>query len=117
MGKLSRKDLARRIAPLLGLTVKNCLTVVDTFTDEILRALCRNDEVELWTLGKMSLRVRDKHMGVDPRTQKPVEVPSKARPWMEFQASAKARIQAAHTERLNQTQPEGQTNVEKETTN
>src|ERR1700685_1768584 len=104
MSTIRRRDVARTLAPLLGLNQAQCLTVFDTLTETILQALTTGNEVELYGLGALRLRHYAAHKGVDPRDQAPEDVPAKVRAWFDVYPAAKKRFQAGFEQREVQTQ-------------
>ncbi len=104
MSKLVRRDIARNLKPLLGLTVEQCLVCVDSVYEQIAEALRRGDQVELHGFGVFELKEYPAYIGVNPKNRTPVNVPAKARPVVKFTPALREEIQTAYTERLKAAQ-------------
>ena len=54
--------------------------LVDAIFDEITAAMARGDRIELRGFGTFTVKVRDAHIGHNPKTRTAVEVPRKVAP-------------------------------------
>ena len=79
---IQRRDLARRIAPLVSLTIPQALVVVDSLFDELSSALARGEDVSIFGFGQFLTSVIPAHIGKHPRTQ--ADIPVKARRTLRF---------------------------------
>ena len=72
---ITRIDLARRLAPQLGVTHQHAERFLLAFMSEVSGALQRGDEVVLRGFGRFSPVRRKERTSRDPRTGAPVLVP------------------------------------------
>ena len=79
---IQRKELARRIAPLVSLTIPQALVVVDSIFDELSSALARGEDASVFSFGEFLTSVIPAHIGKNPRTQE--DIPVKARRTLRF---------------------------------
>lgn len=62
---IQRRDLARRIAPLVSLTIPQALTVVDTCFDEVAKALAEGTDAAVFGFGEFTTKVIPEHEAVN----------------------------------------------------
>ncbi len=66
--------------------------IVSTIFDEITKALCRGDRVELRGFGAFSVRRRPPHIGRNPRTGERVDVAEKRVPFFKTGKTLRERL-------------------------
>jgi len=82
---MTKADLVEQIAQGTGLSKKDTGVVVDLILENVSRALCDGDKVELRGFGSFKVKERRSRKARNPRTGAAVEVPSKLVPY--FKAS------------------------------
>ena len=82
---MTKADLVEAIAVGTGLSKKDTGVVVDLILENISRALCEGDKVELRGFGSFKVKERGSRKARNPRTGAAVDVPSKLVPY--FKAS------------------------------
>ena len=82
---MTKADLVEAIAGETGLSKKDTGVVVDMILDNIGRALCDGDKVELRGFGSFKVKERRSRRARNPRTGDAVDVPAKLVPY--FKAS------------------------------
>jgi len=76
-----KSDLIERVAKLCPhLYRAEVEKLVNAIFDEITAAMARGDRIELRGFGTFSVKVRDAHIGHNPKTRTAVSVPRKAAP-------------------------------------
>ena len=64
------------IAKKCGTSKKDAEKAVNATVDAITEALCKGDKVQLVGFGGFETKHREAHMGRNPRTKEPVEIPA-----------------------------------------
>lgn len=82
---MTKADLVEAIAGETGLSKKDTGVVVDMILENIGRALCDGDKVELRGFGSFKVKERRSRRARNPRTGDAVDVPAKLVPY--FKAS------------------------------
>jgi integration host factor subunit beta len=72
-----KADLINRIAKEMNISKQDAETGVNFFFQTMKEALLRGEEIELRGFGSFRFRKRGARSGRNPRTGKPVQVPSK----------------------------------------
>ncbi len=72
-----KADLINRIAKEMNISKQEAETGVNFFFQTMKEALLRGEEIELRGFGSFRFRKRGARSGRNPRTGKPVQVPSK----------------------------------------
>jgi len=83
--RLSKSELAQRVATDLGTTASSVTRIIDATLGEIARATTDGESVQLQGFGTFSARSRAARTGRNPRTGEPVEI--KASTTLGFKAS------------------------------
>jgi DNA-binding protein HU-beta len=76
---VGRQELSKRIAKETQLSQKQAAEVLEATLKTILEALQSGEEVRLVGFGSFKVRPSAARMGVNPRNQQPIQVPSKDR--------------------------------------
>jgi len=72
------KDIARIVASKTGYKLKETIEIIDAAMDAIVDELLNtNNDVRMTGLGTFVVNVREAHVGRNPRTGEPVDVPDK----------------------------------------
>lgn len=82
---MTKADLVEAIAQGTGLSKKDTGVVVDLILENVSRALCEGDKVELRGFGSFKVKERRSRKARNPRTGAAVDVPAKLVPY--FKAS------------------------------
>ncbi|MCC7491633.1 MAG: HU family DNA-binding protein [Fimbriimonadaceae bacterium] len=77
---VSKKDLVSAVAKSANLSQAQTAAVVDALLDEIVSALKAGKKVRLIGFGTFEVRERAERKGVNPRTQKPMNIPASKSP-------------------------------------
>ncbi|MCR5230977.1 MAG: HU family DNA-binding protein [Solobacterium sp.] len=91
--KITRKDLALRLAEEQGMTKKAASDAVDFIFSEAASELQKGSTVEISGFGKFTVSLRKARSGVNPLTKEPIRV--KARKVLSFRAAQKLKNQVA----------------------
>ncbi len=91
--KITRKDLALRLAEEQGMTKKAASEAVDFIFSEAAAQLQKGNTVEISGFGKFSVSVRKGRTGVNPFTKEQMKV--KTKKVLSFRASQKLKNQVA----------------------
>ena len=75
--KMTRKDLAAKIAEKTGQRQNDVKVVVDKVLEEISQSLSRGERVELRDFGVFKVKERKSRMGRNPKTGEAVPVPAR----------------------------------------
>jgi integration host factor subunit beta len=78
---MTKADLVEVIAEGTGLSKKDTGVVVDLILENICKALCEGDKVELRGFGSFKVKERRSRKARNPRTGDGVDVPSKLVPY------------------------------------
>ena len=73
----TRDDLARVMAPKMGMTHQDSRRYIDLFLEEITKALKRGDEIVFRGFGRFTPEKKSARTAFDPRTREPISVPEK----------------------------------------
>jgi len=73
----TRDDLARVMAPKMGMTHQDSRRYLDQFLEEITKALKRGDEIVFRGFGRFTPEKKSARTAFDPRTREPINVPEK----------------------------------------
>lgn len=93
---MTKADLVEAIAEGTGISKKDTGVVVDLILDNIGRALCDGDKVELRGFGSFKVKERRSRKARNPRTGDAVEVPAKLVPYFKASNELKALVDQAH---------------------
>ena len=77
---MNKADLINAMANQAGITRAQASAALDALLDSIVDSLKRNDKVTLVNFGTFSVSERAARTGRNPRTNKPLEIPSKRVP-------------------------------------
>ena len=77
MAVRTRDDLARVMAPKMGMTHQDSRRYLDLFLEEITKALKRGDEIVFRGFGRFTPEKKEARTAFDPRTREPINVPEK----------------------------------------
>jgi integration host factor subunit beta len=89
---MTKADLVEAIALGTGLSKKDTGVVVDLILENISRALCNGDKVELRGFGSFKVKERRSRKARNPRTGDAVAVPSKLVPYFKASNELKALV-------------------------
>ncbi|HKK72190.1 MAG TPA: HU family DNA-binding protein [Candidatus Krumholzibacteria bacterium] len=89
---MTKADLVEAISEGTGLSKKDTGVVVDLILENISRALCEGDKVELRGFGSFKVKERRSRKARNPRTGAAVEVPAKLVPYFKASNELKALI-------------------------
>ena len=78
---MTKADLIEEVSVVSRLSKKSSAIVVNTFFDNVVASLCRQEKVELRGFGSFKHRQRRARIGRNPRTGDRVEVPAKVVPY------------------------------------
>ena len=78
---MTKADLIEEVCVVSRLSKKSSAIVVNTFFDNVVASLCRQEKVELRGFGSFKHRQRRARVGRNPRTGDRVEVPAKVVPY------------------------------------
>ncbi|MBE20780.1 MAG: integration host factor subunit beta [Acidobacteria bacterium] len=78
---MTKADLIEEVSVVSRLSKKSSAIVVNTFFDNVVASLCRQEKVELRGFGSFKHRQRRARVGRNPRTGDRVEVPAKVVPY------------------------------------
>jgi integration host factor subunit beta len=92
---MTKADLVEAIAEGTGISKKDTGVVVDLILDNIGRALCDGDKVELRGFGSFKVKERRSRKARNPRTGDAVEVPAKLVPYFKASNELKALVDHA----------------------
>lgn len=89
---MTKADLVETIAAGTGLSKKDTGVVVDLILENICKALCEGDKVELRGFGSFKVKERRSRKARNPRTGDGVDVPSKLVPYFKSSNELKALV-------------------------
>ena len=89
---MTKADLVEAISEGTGLSKKDTGVVVDLILENISRALCDGDKVELRGFGSFKVKERRSRKARNPRTGDAVEVPAKLVPYFKASNELKALV-------------------------
>ncbi len=90
---MTKSELISRIAELNPhLYLRDIEKIVETFFEEITKALANGDRVELRGFGAFSVKERDARIGRNPRTGEKVEVDAKRLPFFKTGKALRDRL-------------------------
>ena len=78
---MTKADLIEEVSVVSRLSKKSSAIVVNTFFDNVVASLCRQEKVELRGFGSFKHRQRRARVGRNPRTGDRGEVPAKVVPY------------------------------------
>lgn len=85
---MNKNDLVSKIADKTGLTKTGVNAVLDTFVEEVIRALNSGDDVRLIDFCTITVTKREEKMGRNPKNGAPIKIPAafvaKMRPTKRF---------------------------------
>ena len=73
---MNKTELIAEVAKMCGMSKKDAEKAVTTTFDTIADALSQGDKVQLVGFGGFETKHREAHMGRNPRTNEPVEIPA-----------------------------------------
>ncbi len=73
---MRKPELAAAIAAKANLSKEKANEVITAITDEITKAMARNDEVSLIGFGTFSVRTRSARTGKNPQTGAVIQIPA-----------------------------------------
>jgi integration host factor subunit alpha len=82
---ITKQDLTHLLVETVGLTVKDCAALVDTFFDTIRTTLAAGEDVKLSGFGNFTLHEKRARPGRNPKNGEPFEI--RARRVVTFRAS------------------------------
>ena len=85
----TKKDLADKVAEVLGISKKDAAKAVDAVFDEISDTLASNGEVSISGFGKFTVSERPARTGINPFNKEPMEIAASKTP--KFKASKKLK--------------------------
>jgi len=94
---MTKADLVEAIAGETGLSKKDTGVVVDMILENIGRALCGGDKVELRGFGSFKVKERRSRRARNPRTGDAVDVPAKLVPYFKASNELKELVDQAET--------------------
>lgn len=77
---MNKNDLINGMAETCGMTKADLTRAVDSFTDEVKKALKKGDTVSLVGFGTFSVRERAARMGRNPRTNETIKIKASKAP-------------------------------------
>lgn len=89
---MTKADLVELISEHTGLSKKDTNVVVQGILDNICHALSEGDKVELRGFGSFKVKQRRSRRARNPRTGRPVDVPSKLVPYFKASNELKDRV-------------------------
>ncbi len=78
---MTKADLIDEVSRTVEMTRKDSESIVETIFDSIVRALRRNDKIEIRGFGSFRTRQRKPRTGRNPKTGEKVDVPAKTIPF------------------------------------
>jgi len=90
--RMTKADLVESISEDTGLSKKDTGVVVDLILENIGRALCEGDKVELRGFGSFKVKERRSRKARNPRTGDAVDVPAKLVPYFKASNELKALV-------------------------
>ena len=90
---ITKLDLTRHLSDTVGLTARECATVVDTLFDTIRSTLASGEDVKLSGFGNFTLHEKRARPGRNPKNGEPFEIA--ARRVVTFRASPKVKDRCA----------------------
>jgi len=96
---MTKAELVEMIAQGTGLSKKDTGVVVDLILENVSRALCEGDKVELRGFGSFKVKERRSRKARNPRTGDAVEVPSKLVPYFKASNELKALVDGTNEDR------------------
>lgn len=91
---ISRKDLAKSISHLEGLTVTQCDRIIERVIKLILLNMHKGKIIELPSFGKLYGKYMPERDGTNPRTHEKIKVEEKVQPKVEFFTSVKNKFKS-----------------------
>ena len=93
---ITKQDVTHHLSDTMGLTVRECKALVETFLGTIRATLASGEDVKLSGFGNFTLHEKRARLGRNPRNGEPFEI--RARRVVTFQASrlVKERCRAAY---------------------
>ena len=73
---MNKTELIAEVAAKCAISKKDAEKTVNATFDTIAEALCKGDKVQLVGFGGFETKHREAHMGRNPRTKEPVEIPA-----------------------------------------
>jgi DNA-binding protein HU-beta len=77
---MNKADLLRTIAEETGLTSKSCDAMLKSFTDTVMKAVAKGDQVSLIGFGNFQGLKREARIGRNPATGGKINIPAKTVP-------------------------------------
>ena len=71
---ITKQDLTLHLSDTVGLAVKECAVLVDTFFDTIRSTLATGEDVKLSGFGNFTLREKRARSGRNPKNGEPFEI-------------------------------------------
>lgn len=78
---MTKADLIDEVSRAVEMTRKDSESIVETILDSIVRALRRNEKIEIRGFGSFRTRQRRPRTGRNPKTGEKVDVPAKTIPY------------------------------------
>jgi nucleoid DNA-binding protein len=78
---VNRKEFIRKVAEKSGVTQKITGEVISSVLEVITEALSQGEKVEIRGFGSFFMKKREKRVARNPRTNKPLKLPSKLVPY------------------------------------
>jgi nucleoid DNA-binding protein len=95
---MTKADLVESISENTGLSKKETGVVVDLILENIGRALCDGDKVELRGFGSFKVKERRSRKARNPRTGAAVQVPAKRVPYFKASNDLKSLVDDKETQ-------------------
>ena len=73
---MNKTELIAEVAAKCAISKKDAEKTVNATFDTIAEALCKGDKVQLVGFAGFETKHREAHMGRNPRTKEPVEIPA-----------------------------------------
>jgi len=89
---MTQLDLIIALAERDGLTKENAARIVKTFFNSMTDALEKGDRIEVRGLCSFDIKKYPAHMGKNPKTGEPVQVPAKKFPFFKCGKELKNRV-------------------------
>ena len=86
---ITKQDVTHHLSDTMGLTVRECKALVETFFDTIRATLASGEDVKLSGFGNFTLHEKRARPGRNPKNGEPFEI--RARRVVTFHASRKVR--------------------------
>jgi len=80
-GIMKKSELIHKLSEKTSIPKDKAAQVVNTILDEITDALSKGERVEIRNFGNFTVRVRNAHIGRNPKTGESVAVPEKKTPY------------------------------------